>query len=95
MANTFSINSGSFTSSGVRSIFPLSILDISRTSLTRLRRWRLDTLILLKQSRIFSGEERLAWAMAAIPMIAFMGVRMSWDMEERKFVLAELATRAA
>ena len=95
MPITSSISSGRETSSEDRSIFPLSILDISRTSLISPSRCLLEVLILLRQSVSFSGFPRFAWAITDIPMMAFMGVRISWDMEERKLVLASLATRAA
>ena len=61
----------------------------------RLSRCLPDTSILPRQSRTRSGALRFARAIAVMPIIAFMGVRISWDMEERKSVLAEFATRAA
>ena len=87
--------SGRFICASARLTFPLSILDISSTSLIRLSRCLLEVFIFSRQSLIFSGDSRLAWAIVVMPMIAFMGVRISWDMEERKLVLAAFATLAA
>ena len=53
------------------------------------------TEILSRQSRTRAGSPACRSAMAAMPMMAFMGVRMSWDMAERKLLLARLACSAA
>ena len=75
-------------------IRPLSIRDRSSTSLTRLIRWEEAVRILSRQSctRAFSS----IWlrAMVVMPIMAFIGVRMSWDMLERKRLLASLARSA-
>ena len=49
---------------------------------------------LSRQSRTRSGSSHDSLAMESIPMIAFMAVRMSWDMRERKSDLARLARSA-
>ena len=63
--------------SSLRVIRPLSIRDISRTSLTRLIKWAEAVRIFSRQSctRAFSS----IWLrpMAVMPMMAFMGVRIS------------------
>ena len=76
-------------------IFPFSILDISRTSSIRASRWLLDILIFFRQSSTRSGSWLWDMAMAVIPMIAFMGVRISWDIRARKLLFASLASLAA
>ena len=73
---------------------PLSILLISSTSLIRLRRWLLEVLILSRVSATFSGSLRWEEAILVRPMIAFIGVRISWDILVRKVLLAESALLA-
>ena len=72
-------------------ILPLSILDISRISLIRLSRYWEERSIFLRQSSTLSGSSFSLMAIPVIPMIAFIGVRISWDMRERKSLLARLA----
>ena len=71
--------------------FPLSILDISKISLMSASRNLAEFSTLSRQSHTRSGSSHDSLAMESIPMIAFMGVRMSWDMRERKSDLARLA----
>ena len=78
-------------SSLARVVLPLSIWLISNTSLISASRWRLDEEILPRQSKTRSLSSICAMAMVVIPMIPFIGVRISWDILERKFVLAALA----
>ena len=71
---------------------PLSIFDISSTSFISRSKCLLETLILLKQPLTFSGSNKLALAIAVIPIMAFIGVRISCDIDDRKLLLARLAT---
>ena len=73
---------------GVDPDVPFSILLISSTSLMSPNRWRLERVILFRQSSTLSGSSRWTLAMSVMPTMAFMGVRMSWDMWERKSDLA-------
>ena len=73
---------------------PLSIFDISNTSLIRLSNNLDAPLIFSIQSSSRSRSSTCALAMAVIPMIAFMGVRISWLMRARKSDLAWLAFSA-
>ena len=83
MTSTFSVS------------LPLSILDISRTSLIRPSRCWLDREIFRRQEATRSGLSILAAAMAVMPTMAFMGVRMSWLILERNSLLARLARSAS
>ena len=60
----------------------------------RASRWLLDILIFSRQSSTRSGSWLWDMAMAVIPMIAFMGVRISWDIWARKLLFASLASLA-
>ena len=60
----------------------------------RLKRCVLEDLILFRYSSTFSGWSRRLAARVVKPTMAFMGVRMSWDMFERKALLAALALLA-
>ena len=77
------------------SILPLSIRLISRISLISDSRKREEMPILEMQSATCSSSPMCWAAMVLIPMIAFMGVRISWLMRERKSDLAALACSAA
>ena len=81
--------------SSVSSIFPFSIFDISRISLIRSSRWLLDMSIFVRHSLTFSGSLILDAAMEVMPMIAFIGVLISWDIWARKLLFASLAFLAA
>ena len=59
------------------------------------RRWLLARLIFLRFSFTASRSPRFFSAIVVSPMIAFMGVRISWDMVERKSVFALLADSAS
>ena len=83
------------TMSTFRVSLPLSILDISSTSLMRPSRCLLDREIFCRQEATCSRLSRLAAAMAVMPTMAFMGVRMSWLMLERNSLLARLARSAS
>ena len=74
---------------------PFSILDISSTSLISPRRWWLDKRIFWRQSFTRSWSPIWAAAISAIPVITFMGVRISWLMRERKSDFAAFAYFAA
>ena len=80
--------------SGLRLSFPLSTLEISRISLISVRRWLLARPIFLRLSLTASRSPRFFSAIVVKPMIAFIGVRISWDMVERKSVFALLADSA-
>ena len=58
-------------------------------------RWLLASPILCKLSLTMAGSSTLRCAMVVSPRIAFMGVRMSWDMAERKSLLARFAASAS
>ena len=80
---------------GLSFSFPLSTLEISRMSLMSVSRWLPARPILRRLSPVDSTSPRFFPAMAVRPMMAFMGVRMSWDMVERKSVFALLACAAS
>ena len=90
-----SIRLDRLNSSSFRVSVPASILLISSTSLMMASRCLLAEVIFPRHSVSFSGSCRWVPAMAVMPMMAFMGVRMSWDIRERKSVLALLARLAA
>ena len=69
-------------------IRPLSIRDMSSTSLTKLIRWTEAVRIFSRQSFTRAFSSMWLWAMEVIPMMAFIGVRISWDILERKRLLA-------
>ena len=75
---------------------PLSILDISSISLISPSRCRLDTLIFFRQERTLGGLSRLLMARLVIPIIPFIGVRISWLILERNsfFALLERSAEA-
>ena len=74
---------------------PLSILLMSSTSLIRPSRCLLERAILLRQFCSCCLLSMLAVAMAVMPTMAFIGVRISWLMLERKSLLALLAFSAS
>ena len=74
--------------------FPLSIRLMSRISLIRDSRCSLEVEILARYSFTFSWLSTWEAAREVNPMMAFMGVRISWDMLFRNVVLAELALSA-
>ena len=74
--------------------FPLSIFDMSSTSLIRLKRCLLDRLIFFRHSITRSLSSRRVLAMAVMPTIAFIGVRISWLILDRNWLLASLAALA-
>ncbi len=71
--------------------FPLSIRLMSKMSLIKLSRWLLEERTLLRQSFTWALLSIWETAMVVKPIIAFIGVRISWDMLDRKVVLALLA----
>ena len=81
--------------SSFRVMRPLSMRDMSSTSLTRLIRWVEAVLIFCRQSCTLDFSSMWDRPMEVIPTMAFMGVRMSWDILERKLLLALLAASAA
>ena len=97
-ANTVSISRASARKSTfptVSSSRPFSIMERSSTSLMSASRWLLDSMIFARQSSTFSGCPSFMRASSVMPMMAFIGVRMSWLMRERKSLLALLAATAA
>ena len=94
MAARFRVNAAKSKAFFFNMAFPLSILDISKISLMSASRNLAEFSTLSRQSRTRSGSSHDSLAMESIPMIAFMGVRMSWDMRERKSDLARLARSA-
>ena len=64
--------------------FPLSILDISRTSLIRPRRCSLPDFNFSRYSFTRTGLSACFSARVTKPVIAFIGVRMSWLMFDKK-----------
>ena len=94
MATTFSSTSGKDMESSLRTISPLSILDISSTSLIRLSRCCPDKPIFLKQSFTFAGSSKWASAISFMPSTAFKGVLISWLILERKSDFARFASSA-
>ena len=83
-----SISSFRETMSLFNVIFPLSILDISSTSLISPKRCLLDKVIFFRQFCTCWMSSIFAVAIAVIPTIAFMGVRISWLILERNSLLA-------
>ena len=71
--------------------FPLSILLMSRISLIRLSKWLLEESTFCRLSFTCSLLSIWLAAMVVKPIMAFIGVRMSWDILERKVVFARLA----
>ena len=88
-------NSGSTIAVLFNVICERSILLMSRISLMRLSRWLDETDIFFRQSATFSLSSRCAVASVVIPMIAFIGVRISWLMAERKSLFARFAFLAS
>ena len=76
-------------------ILPLSILDISSTSLISPSKCLLDMVIFFRQFWTCCLLSRLAVAMAVMPTMAFMGVRMSWLMLDKNSLFALLALSAS
>ena len=62
--------------------------------MTKFSRYTLDDSIFSRQSSVFTGSFTTLLAMVVMPLMAFMGVRISWDMRERKSVLARLTASA-
>ena len=95
MPTTPSMASLKEIASSVRVSFPLSILDMSSTSLMSPSKCRLDSEILRKQFCTCLRSSICAVAMAVMPTIAFIGVRISWLILARNSLLALLASSAA
>ena len=94
MAYRSSTSWGRLNSDTFRLVLPLSILLMSRMSLMRLSRCWLEEEIFRVYSRTFSGCSASRPSSTEKPTMAFMGVRMSWDMLARKLLLASLAALA-
>ncbi len=71
--------------------FPLSIRLISRISLISPNRWLLEERIFCRQSLTWSVRSIWLAAIVAKPIIAFIGVRISWLILDRKVVFAWFA----
>ena len=80
---------------GLRLSFPLSTLEMSSMSFIRVSRWLLARLTLRRHSPTASASPRFFSAIVVSPIMAFIGVRMSWLIVERKSVFALFATSAA
>ena len=85
------INSEILQSCSLICTFPLSILLISKISLIRLSKWLLEESTFCKQSRTCSRLSIWLTAIVVNPIIAFIGVRISCDILERKVVFALFA----
>ena len=81
--------------SEVRTSLPLSIFDISSTSLINSNKCFEEIPILYRQSFTFSRSSMWISASFVIPTIAFIGVRISWDMLDRNTLFDALACSAA
>ena len=79
----------------VSTIFPLSIFEMSSTSLMRLSRWSDAAPIFRRLSSVLSASSVCSFAICSMPMMAFIGVRISWLMRERNSDFAWLAASAA
>ena len=75
--------------------FPLSMRDISSTSLTRLSKCPDEPSIFCRQSRTLSLSSIFFSAISVIPIMPLIGVRISCDIWERKSLFAMLAAFAA
>jgi len=87
--------SARLNSSSDNVIFPLSMRDISNTSLISPSKCLLDLVILPRQSSTLSWLSIFAPAIAVIPTIAFIGVRMSCDIFDKNSVFKLFALFAA
>ena len=94
MSKRLCIKSTMSNCSCVSSKLPASILLKSSTSLSSPNKCVLDISIFLKQSETFSSSPTCILAMAVIPIIAFIGVLISWLIRERKSDFASLACLA-
>ncbi len=92
MAIRLSISSERLKSSSERSTFPDSILLMSSTSLISPSKCLLDEVIFFRHSETLPGSSRWEAAMAVMPTIAFIGVRISWLILERNVVFAAFAS---
>ena len=90
-----SITSRKESCSILRLSFPVSIFDISSTSLISPRRCLLESVIFLRQSTTLGVSSIFARAIAVIPTTPFIGVRISWLMLDRNSLLALLARTAS
>ncbi len=95
ISSTSSRRSERLNSDSERLNFPDSILLISSTSLIRDSRCLPAVVIFARQSLILSLSSICVSAIAVSPIIAFIGVRISWDIRERKSILALLALSAS
>ena len=95
MASTEETTSFKENFSRLSTTFPLSILETSRMSLMRLRRCCPEAVIFFVYSRTLTGFSASMDKSVVKPKTAFMGVRISWDILERKVVLDSLAIWAA
>ena len=77
-----------------RWIFPLSIWLISSMSLIRLSRWFPEVWIFFRYSETCSFWSICVMARFVNPTMAFIGVRMSWDIFDKNTLFALLALLA-
>ena len=78
-----------------RLILPLSIFDISNTSLISPSKCLLESMILRRQFFTWSLLSILAVAIAVMPTMAFIGVRISWLIFDKNSLLALFAFSAS
>ena len=88
---TFSTSSARLNSLSLTESLPLSILDMSSTSLMRSSNRLDDLVILFRHSNMLSALCTFALAISVMPTIPFMGVRISCDMLDKNSLLAWFA----
>ena len=93
--STSSSSCGRLSSSSVKITLPLSIFDILKILLISSSKWAELLPILLRQSSVLTLFSIFCLAIVVIPMIAFMGVRISWLICDKKALFASLAVCAA
>ena len=79
---------------GLSDNLPLSIFEISNTSFISVNRLLLASDIFLRLLSTTSGSLTFFSVIVVNPIMAFIGVLMSWDMVDRKLVFALLASSA-
>ena len=89
---SWNIDMGSYSSSRISSL-PDSILEKSRISLIMVSNASPEFLILFRYSRTL-GASSSRKTISVMPTIAFMGVRISWDMLDKNSDFAALAISA-
>ena len=88
MVSTSRSRSSRLQHSSCSSMAPLSIFDMSSTSLIRLSRCCDDAWMVARHSSVFSQFPALSRAICVMPMMALMGVRMSCDIFAKNVLFA-------